>query len=77
MNITNLSTENTIRLFIDNLDDFKEILYANRLTNTVNVFFENCFEQTLYCQRANASYKIGHNYLVFDRKYSKISPKSA
>ena len=26
MNITNLSTENTIRLFIDNLEDFKKIL---------------------------------------------------
>ena len=76
MKITNLSPENTIRLFIDNLDDLETLIGS--LTSAVTEFFEHCFERTVFCKGVkNARWQPGQQFVVFDQRNSKIDEAEA
>ena len=76
MKITNLSPENTIRLFIDNLDDLEMLI--GTLTSAVTEFFEHCFERTIFCKDVkNAKWQPGQQFVVFDQRNSKIDEAEA
>ena len=65
MMITNLSSENTIRLFIDNLKDLEQLMGS--LSTAVTEFFEHCFERTVFCKNVkNADWEPGQQFVVFD-----------
>ena len=66
MNITMLSNESTLSMFVDNLDEFAMLLETQ--SPAVTAFFENCFLHTEFCKSvSNADWKTGIKYEIYTK----------
>ena len=76
MSITMLSKENTLPMFVENLDELS-ILFET-MSPTVTSFFEGCFLHTEFCQSVtNVDWKTGDGLEVFGRNSQIINESKA
>ena len=72
MSTTMLSRENTLSMFVDNLNELS-ILFET-MSPVVHDFFSNCFLQTEFCNSvSNIDWKTGEGLHVFGRNSQIIN----